>query len=113
VVLRGGGVQSHALGTRQLAGVLIKNSFSARGLQLGVERRQRWATLAADAKRHIRATLLQALGSHAPEVRHTSAQVVGTVALMDLPQGHWDDLLPSLVRGVGSAAPALRQVGAC
>jgi hypothetical protein len=69
------GCQSHSLGTRQLAGVLIKNSFTARGLQLGVERRQRWATLAADTKQQIRVTLLQALGSHAVEIRLTTAQV--------------------------------------
>jgi hypothetical protein len=54
----------------------------------------------------------------AQEIRHTSAQAVGTIALIDLPAKQWDDLLPFLVSGVSSEQPALRQgcllaIGTC
>ena len=91
---------------RQLAGLVLKNAFSAKEGGRDKQCRERWMALAQAGepaqiiKRGILSTLTQAKDATA---RKTAAQVVSAIASIELPLGHWTDLVDPVLLGCMSA----------
>lgn len=88
-------------GGRQLAGLYLKNTITAKDPQVRDHKRQRWlTTVDANTKGQIKSMILQALQSGNPRAGATAAQVVGTIGAVELPLGQWDGLLDALLHNV-------------
>lgn len=90
---------------RQLAGLVLKNAFSAKEGGRDKQCKERWLALAQAGepaqviKRGVLTTLTQAKDATA---RKTAAQVVSAIAAIELPLGQWADLVdPVLIGCVG------------
>ena len=102
---------------RQLAGLVLKNAFA--GSKEGIrdkQCRERWTALSQAGepahviKQGIITTLTQAKDAVA---RKTAAQVVSAIAAIELPQGHWADLIdPTLIACVAPDRDALSKQSA-
>lgn len=62
------GRQAKPLGTRQLAGLILKNMFYARSDSLAAQKRSRWTQLDDVAKAQTRTLLLSALPAQVQQV---------------------------------------------
>lgn len=74
---------------RQQAGLYLKNLMHAEDDVLQDEKTERWLKVDEAAKNQVRTTLLQCLLSPERVVRHTGAQVIGSVAAIDIPRQQW------------------------
>lgn len=85
---------------RQLAGLVLKNAFSAKEGGRDKQCKERWLALAQSGepaqiiKRGILSTLTQAKDVTA---RKTAAQVVSAIAAVELPLGQWSDLVDQVL----------------
>ncbi|EME28196.1 protein transporter [Galdieria sulphuraria] len=90
--------QSKPPSVRQLAGLVLKNKFDARSSVRREELAKRWAAVEDTESRHkVKALLLQTLSSEVQEARHTAAQVVAALAVIELPLGLWNELIEILL----------------
>lgn len=86
---------------RQLAGLVLKNKFDARSNVRKEELAKRWAGVEDnESTQKVKTLLLQTLASEVPEARHTAAQVIAALAVIELPLGLWNDLIELLLRYV-------------
>jgi len=88
------------LPVRQLAGVVLKNCVWASGSEASAAKAQAWLAVAVDQRGSIKQTVLGCLASTAQQARHTAAQVVAAVGVIELPQSQWPDLIQGLVNNV-------------
>ncbi|EIE27283.1 ARM repeat-containing protein [Coccomyxa subellipsoidea C-169] len=91
--------------TRQIAGVILKNSFDAPSDARKAELAARWGEQVDPVKSQIRQLLLGTLGSEVQIARHTAALVIAKVAAIELPKGQWPDLIPTLLANMGAQPP--------
>jgi importin subunit beta-1 len=81
---------------RQLAGLVLKNAFSAREGARARECKDRWQALAqaGDPARVIKQAVLSTLTQSGDiTARRTAAQVVSAISAIELPMGQWQDLI--------------------
>ncbi|KAH7426527.1 hypothetical protein KP509_10G004800 [Ceratopteris richardii] len=90
--------------SRKLAGLVLKNSLDAKDSVRKAELSQAWISLNDDVKSQIKAALLATLSSSVIDARHTSSQVIAKVSAIELPQGQWPELIPSLLGNMGGTA---------
>jgi len=86
--------------SRQLAGILLKNSVSAQDRSLDQERKTRWLELDEGVKNNIKDTVLSALSATQPAPRVAACQVIAKVGACELPLGKWPNLVPVLLNVV-------------
>ena len=85
---------------------ILQNSSNDQIKQLAsVEARKlvlsKWETLDASQKPQIRESMLQnTFTQPSALIRHSSARVVAAIGEIDLDKGEWQELLPSLVKGI-------------
>ena len=96
--------EQQQLQNRQLAGVILKNAVKS---DVDVpntnppQRAKAWMTVVGPAeKATIKQAILGCLGSPVSQARHTSAQVVAGIGVLELPQNQWPDLIQGLVNNV-------------
>eukprot|EP00871_Galdieria_phlegrea_P004807 jgi/Galph1/5327/GphlegSOOS_G3958.1 len=95
------GNESKPPAVRQLAGLLLKNKFDARSAARREELARRWAAVEDnDARKKVKNLLLQTLNSVLYEARHTAAQVIAALSMIELPLGLWNDLIELLLNNV-------------
>jgi importin subunit beta-1 len=94
---------------RQAAGIALKNAFTAREYALVASLQQKWLSLDEDTKKRVKELTLQSLGSNNSQAGQVSAQVIASIAGIELPRDQWPELMPTLVRNVGEGAAHLKQ----
>eukprot|EP00123_Amoebidium_parasiticum_P016581 comp23506_c0_seq1/m.39386 comp23506_c0_seq1/g.39386 ORF comp23506_c0_seq1/g.39386 comp23506_c0_seq1/m.39386 type:complete len:883 (-) comp23506_c0_seq1:641-3289(-) len=83
---------------RQAAGLQLKNQLTSKDDNQRIALHQRWLGIDAQTRNEIKAQLLHALNSSSKGVGATSAQAVAAMAMAELPQGQWMELVPSLLQ---------------
>ncbi|KAJ7222479.1 armadillo-type protein [Mycena pura] len=94
--------ETSPLHVRNAAGLALKNTLSARDAARVTEYANRWMNLANDAKTKIKNDALLTLASPAPKAGAFASQVVAAIAAVELPLGHWGDLIEILLGFVNS-----------
>lgn len=62
-----------------------------------------------DTKKGVKELTLRTLASNNAQAGQASAQVIASIAAIELPRDQWPELLPSLVKNVGDGADHLKQ----
>ncbi|KAL3913536.1 MAG: hypothetical protein SGPRY_007947 [Prymnesium sp.] len=88
---------------RQLAGVILKNCVVGQSENIVEEKRQRWLTTDPAVRTQIKTGILQTLQSPVSTARHTAAQAAAAIALVELPENQWPELIAGLVNNVTSS----------
>lgn len=89
--------------SRQVAGLLLKNSFTATDDRRKAELIQKYDQIDESSKAQLKSLVLQTLvgspetGPLSQKVARRAAQVVACIGAVDLPRGLWSDLLDQLV----------------
>lgn len=96
---------------RIAAGVAFKNTLTAKEPRKRQQLHDRWINLDSSLKQAIRHLALQTLSARDPLVHTTIAQVVASIASVDLPHNSWPDLLPILLQNITSlsSTPELKR----
>ncbi len=89
--------------TRGLAGLILKNCLDARDSERQQMLAQQWRHLNIEFRVAVKAKALQTLGSPALNPRRQAAQVISKIALIELPQNEWPELIGLIVRNVTTA----------
>lgn len=84
--------------SRQLAGLLLKNSVSGIEPRIDIERRGMWISLPQSITSKIKALVLESILSPVASVRGASCQVIAKLGRVELPCQRWPELLPYLIR---------------
>ncbi|EGG14643.1 karyopherin beta 1 isoform 4 [Cavenderia fasciculata] len=85
---------------RQLAGIILKNSIYSNDANRYEVCQKQWIAVPENTKNEVRVLLTNTLHSQTYESRHTAAQVIAKLALIDLPTGSWQNLVPSLIENL-------------
>lgn len=88
------------LPVRQLAGVVLKNCVSGPGADAAAAKAAAWLAVGLNERSQIKTTVLGCLASPLQAARHTAAQVVAAVGVIELPQNQWPELVQGLVNNV-------------
>lgn len=94
---------------RAAAGLALKNAFTAREFVRQRELQDKWLQLETETKQRVKELTLQALASNNAQAGQAAAQVVSSIAIIELPRNQWPDLMTALVSNVGSGADHLKQ----
>ncbi|OBT42352.1 hypothetical protein VE00_06477 [Pseudogymnoascus sp. WSF 3629] len=95
---------------RVAAGLALKNAFSAREYVRLREVQEKWLQqVDADTKKGVKDITLQTLSSENAQAGQAAAQVIASIAAIELPREQWSELMPTLVRNVGEGADHLKQ----
>ncbi|OII74843.1 importin karyopherin [Cryptosporidium ubiquitum] len=84
--------------SRQLAGLLLKNSVSGVEPRIDIEKRGMWISLPQNVTSKIKALVLESILSPVASVRGASCQVIAKLGRVELPCQRWPELLPYLIR---------------
>lgn len=94
--------ESQQLHIRNAAGLALKNALSARDASRQTEYSTRWLNLGQDVKSKVKQDTLMSLGSSSPKAGAFAAQVVAAIAAVELPHGHWADLIEVLLQAINN-----------
>ncbi|TFK36480.1 armadillo-type protein [Crucibulum laeve] len=89
--------ESTPIYVRNAAGLALKNSLSARESTRQTELTNRWLNLNAEVKQKVKQDALLTLASPQAKAGNFASQVVAAIAAVELPQGHWGDLIEILL----------------
>lgn len=89
--------------SRNLAGLILKNSLDSKDPTVKASYAQRWLGLEVAVKAQIKSALLSTLSSVSPEARRAAAQVIAKIAAIELPNGQWPELVTSLLGNMGAS----------
>ncbi|KZZ96077.1 Armadillo-type fold protein [Moelleriella libera RCEF 2490] len=95
---------------RVAAGLALKNAFTARDFARLQELQTKWLQQTDDeTKTRVKQLTLQTLSSSNAQAGNAAAQVLSSVAAIELPRSQWDDLMPFLVKNVTNGADHQKQ----
>ncbi|KAF4954793.1 hypothetical protein FGADI_5092 [Fusarium gaditjirri] len=95
---------------RAAAGIALKNAFTTRDFARHQELQAKWLQQTDDeTKNRVKELTLQTLNSPNTQAGTAAAQVISSIAAIELPRGQWNDLLPSLVKNVSEGADHQKQ----
>ncbi|KAM5348791.1 hypothetical protein ACJ41O_008614 [Fusarium nematophilum] len=95
---------------RAAAGIALKNAFTARDFARHQELQAKWLQQTDDdTKSRVKELTLQTLSSANTQAGTAAAQVISSIATIELPRGQWGDLLPFLVKNVSEGADHQKQ----
>lgn len=95
---------------RAAAGIALKNAFTAREYARQAALQQKWLQQTDEAsKTLVKEKALQTLASTNAQAGQAAAQVVASIAAIELPRNQWQDLMTSLVRNVSEGTPHQKQ----
>lgn len=86
--------------TRQSAGIQIKNALSSRKLSVLEQKTRRWLSVDSAIRDKIKSIILQALASPQKFARTAAAQATAQIALAELPEGQWKEVIQGLATPV-------------
>ncbi|KAK9806952.1 hypothetical protein WJX72_008531 [[Myrmecia] bisecta] len=91
--------------SRQIAGLLLKNSLDAPSEAKKAELAASWQAMDGGVKQQIKQALLATLASEVQVARHTTALVIAKVAAIELPGKQWPEMVPSLLGNMSVQPP--------
>ncbi|GAW22452.1 hypothetical protein EKO27_g12062 [Xylaria grammica] len=95
---------------RVAAGLALKNSFTAREFARAQELQAKWLQQTdQETKNRVKALALQTLSSSNSQAGNAAAQVIASVASLELPRDQWPELMGTLVQNVSTGAPHQKQ----
>ncbi|KAH7161343.1 armadillo-type protein [Dactylonectria macrodidyma] len=95
---------------RAAAGIALKNAFTARDTARLQELQSKWLQQTDDeTKAQVKQLTLQTLSSTNIQAGTAAAQVISSIAVIELPRNQWPDLLPFLVKNVSEGADHQKQ----
>ncbi|KAJ2971353.1 hypothetical protein NUW58_g9440 [Xylaria curta] len=95
---------------RVAAGLALKNSFTAREFARAQELQVKWLQQTdQETKNRVKALALQTLSSSNAQAGNAAAQVIASVASLELPREQWPELMGTLVQNVSNGAPHQKQ----
>ncbi|KAM5518251.1 hypothetical protein FOXYSP1_09036 [Fusarium oxysporum f. sp. phaseoli] len=95
---------------RAAAGIALKNAFTTRDFARHQELQAKWLQQTDDeTKNRVKELTLQTLNSSNTQAGSAAAQVISSIAAIELPRGQWNDLLPFLVKNVSEGADHQKQ----
>ncbi|KAJ4266453.1 karyopherin Kap95 [Fusarium torreyae] len=95
---------------RAAAGIALKNAFTTRDFARHQELQAKWLQQTDDeTKNRVKELTLQTLNSSNTQAGTAAAQVISSIAAIELPRGQWSDLLPYLVKNVSEGADHQKQ----
>ncbi|KAI0162193.1 armadillo-type protein [Xylariaceae sp. FL1272] len=95
---------------RVAAGLALKNSFTAREFARAQELQAKWLQQTDDeTKKRVKELALQTLSSTNAQAGAAAAQVIASVAALELPRDQWPELMGTLVQNVSGGAPHQKQ----
>lgn len=102
---------TYPAGVRNSAGLAIKNTLDAREASRQDANARRWRDLVPqDARENIKQASLATLSADQRPARNAAGQVVAAIARVEMQQGTWPQLIPTLLESVSRKDnPALRQ----
>ena len=95
---------------RAAAGIALKNAFSAREFARQAELQAKWLQQTdQDTKTRVKQLSLETLASTNAQAGQATAQVIASIAGIELPRNQWPDLMHVLVRNVSEGSPHQKQ----
>ncbi|POR34211.1 Importin subunit beta-1 [Tolypocladium paradoxum] len=95
---------------RAAAGIALKNAFTARDFARHQELQAKWLQQTDDeTKNRVKQLTLQTLSSPSAQAGNAAAQVISSIAAIELPRNQWSDLMPFLVKNVSEGADHQKQ----
>ncbi|KAK0390814.1 hypothetical protein NLU13_0317 [Sarocladium strictum] len=95
---------------RAAAGIALKNAFSARDFARQQELQNKWLSQTDDeTKARVKELTLQTLSSSNTQAGTAAAQVIASIATIELPRSQWNELMPFLVKNVSEGADHQKQ----
>jgi len=96
---------------RQLCGILLKGTIWSKDASENELKQGKWfKNMPDEAKQKIRIALYSLLNDNVSVVAGVAAQLVAKIALIELPQGQWLDLINALLSNMtGQASPSLKK----
>lgn len=82
---------------RMLAGIALKNEFTAKDSATKANLQQRWLSLEDQPRGNIKEASLKALMSKDESVGRSAAQLVAAIADIELPLNKWPELVPLII----------------
>ncbi|EMR62748.1 hypothetical protein MGN70_012631 [Eutypa lata] len=95
---------------RVAAGLALKNAFTTREFSRQQEIQAKWLQQTdQETKERVKSLSLQTLASSNAQAGQAAAQVIASIAAIELPRNQWTDLMGTLVQNVSSGAPHQKQ----
>ncbi|KAK0656491.1 armadillo-type protein [Cercophora newfieldiana] len=95
---------------RAAAGIALKNAFSAREFARQAELQAKWLQQTdQDTKTRVKQLALETLSSNNAQAGQATAQVIASIAGIELPRNQWPDLMNVLVRNVSEGTQHQKQ----
>lgn len=95
---------------RAAAGIALKNAFTARDFARHQELQSKWLQQTDDeTKARVKELTLRTLSSSNTQAGTAAAQVISSIAAIELPRNQWPDLMPFLVKNVSEGADHQKQ----
>ncbi|KAB5560284.1 armadillo-type protein [Coniochaeta sp. 2T2.1] len=95
---------------RAAAGIALKNAFTAREYAHQALLQQKWLQQTdQDTKTRVKELALETLASSNAQAGQAAAQVVASIASIELPRNQWNELMAALVRNVSEGSPHQKQ----
>ncbi|KAL1490417.1 hypothetical protein ABEB36_013118 [Hypothenemus hampei] len=104
-ILRHGG---NSLVARMAGGLQLKNQLTSKDPSVKLQYQQRWLAFPEDIRNYIKKNVLGALGTETSRPS-SAAQCVAYIAVTELPQGQWPDLISTLVNNVINATSEMQK----
>ncbi|XP_060517733.1 importin subunit beta isoform X2 [Cylas formicarius] len=104
-ILRHGGNGQVA---RMAAGLQLKNQLTSKDHNIRLQYQQRWLDFPEDIRSYIKKNVLGALGTETNRPS-SAAQCVAYIAVAELPQGQWPELIQILVNNVVQATSEMQK----
>lgn len=82
---------------KMLAGLALKNEFTAKDINTRQNLHQRWLNLDPEPKLRIKETAIKALVSKDISSARSAAQLVAAIADIELPLNQWPELIPLII----------------
>ncbi|QRV75010.1 importin subunit beta-1 [Ceratobasidium sp. AG-Ba] len=109
--------ENNALAVRNAAAITIKNALVARDANRQQELNERWLALPNETRARVKHDSLSTLGSPNPKAGTYAAQVISSIAAIEVPVDMWPDLITQLLAfasdqsNVGLRMNALTTIG--
>lgn len=87
----------------------MKNAFTTREFARVHDIQEKWLQLDIETKKRVKNLSLQTLASSNNQAGAAAAQVIASIAAVELTRNQWPELMPSLVQNVGEGNDHLKQ----
>ncbi|KAJ9155733.1 Importin subunit beta-1 [Pleurostoma richardsiae] len=95
---------------RAAAGLALKNAFTAREFARQAALQAKWLQQTEqETKNRVKELALQTLSSNNAQAGQAAAQVVASIASIELPRSQWPELMGALVKSVSDGSPHQKQ----